>query len=61
MMDQPSKKEMPYLLSLPTEYIQMEYDTQLSCILENENDWTSEADSIWLSLKDNIVKEGIPL
>ena len=41
--------------------INMEYDTQLTCILENENDWLLEADSIWLPLKDNIVQEGIAL
>jgi predicted nucleotidyltransferase len=41
--------------------INMEYDTQLTCILENENDWLLEADSIWLPLKDNIVQEGITL
>jgi predicted nucleotidyltransferase len=41
--------------------INMEYDTQLTCILENADDWTSEADSIWLPLKDNIVQEGIAL
>ena len=39
--------------------INLQYDTQLTCILENAAEWRSEEDSIWLPLKDNIVEEGI--
>lgn len=48
-------------LSDMTFEINLEYDTQLTCILENADDWYSEADTIWLPLKDNIDQEGIAL
>lgn len=37
--------------------INLEYDTQLTCILENSKNW--EEEGIWLPFKDNIVREGI--
>lgn len=37
--------------------INLEYDTQFTCILENSKNW--EEEGIWLPLKDNIVREGI--
>lgn len=40
--------------------INMEFDTQLTCILENANNWDNEGE-LWLPLKDNIVREGIAI
>ncbi|TVY11853.1 nucleotidyltransferase domain-containing protein [Paenibacillus cremeus] len=39
--------------------INMEFDTQLTCILENATNW--EMESVWLPLKDNIIQEGIAI
>jgi len=39
--------------------INLQFDTHLTCILENINHWRSEDESIWLPLKDNIEEEGI--
>ncbi|TBL70111.1 nucleotidyltransferase family protein [Paenibacillus thalictri] len=39
--------------------INMKYDTQLTCILENCRNWETEDEGIWLPLKDNISREGI--
>lgn len=47
------------LLSDTVFEINLQYGTQLTCILENAAEWRSEKDSIWLPLKDNIVEEGI--
>ncbi|MEK3883101.1 nucleotidyltransferase domain-containing protein [Paenibacillus sp. PL2-23] len=47
------------LLSDMVYEIYLQYDTQLTCILENAAEWRSEKDCIWLPLKDNIVEEGI--
>lgn len=39
--------------------INMQFDTQLTCVLENTDHWRAEDESIWLPLKDNIEEEGI--
>lgn len=49
------------LLSDITYDINLEFDTQLTCILENANKWEAEDEEIWLPLKDNIVEEGIAI
>jgi predicted nucleotidyltransferase len=41
--------------------INMKYDTQLTCILENSNNWDNEVETLWLPFKDNIVQEGIAI
>ncbi|SDC23126.1 hypothetical protein SAMN02799630_00862 [Paenibacillus sp. UNCCL117] len=39
--------------------INLEYDTQLTCLLGNSKKRESEDGNIWLPLKDNIIQEGI--
>ena len=41
--------------------VNMENDTQLTCVLENMKDWEAESEGIWLPLKDNITREGIAI
>lgn len=49
------------LLSDITLDINLEFDTQFTCILENANQWEAEDKGIWLPLKDNIEEEGLSI
>lgn len=41
--------------------INLHFDTQLACTLENIHHWNSEDETVWLPLKDNIVEEGVAI
>ncbi len=41
--------------------VNLQYDTQLSCILENMQVWENHSEQQWHPLRDVIVREGIQL